>query len=278
MTSYYDRYTLRRAGLVSGKRYLEKLAEEWGQLLAVPGRQRQSVEESSFDAWIKLYRPDENSLNSTVSYYLKGSLLWLGLDLEIRRRSGGRRRLDDALLALWRGYGQAGPGYADEDVQAEVERAVELDLSRTFDRCVRGREDPDLAGELRAHGLLLRPRPEREGEETAGGWLGANVRMEGARLHIASVPSGSPAERAGLAAGDELIAVDGFRVADEKALAERLQARRPGTAARLLLFRRDDELRVDAVLGEKPPTWELVPDPAAGETEKALGRAWLGAD
>lgn len=275
MTSYYDRYTLRRTGLITPKRYLEKLAEEWGALLALPGRKKQSVEDSSFDAWIKLYRPDENSLNTTVSYYLKGSLVCLALDLEIRRRTAGARSLDDALLALWRGYGQSGRGYADDAVQAEIERAVELDVERFFARCVRGREDPDLAGELRAIGYELRVKADKD-DDGAAGWLGATTRADGGRVYVASVPTGGPAEAAGLYAGDEIVAVDGFRVGDEKALADRLGARRPGAKARLLVFRRDEEKPVDLVLGEKPPSWEIVSAPGAGDAEQRLGRAWLG--
>jgi predicted metalloprotease with PDZ domain len=276
LTSYYDRYALRRAGLITVKRYLDKLAEEWGALLAVPGRARQSVEESSFDAWIKLYRPDENSGNSTVSYYLKGSLVWLCLDLEIRRRTRGARSVDHALLALWRAYGQAERGYADEDVQGEVERAVELDLGDFFDRYVRGREDPDLAGALAACGYLLRARPERGDEDGPGAWLGAQTRAEEGKLVVTAVPTGSPAEAAGLYAGDELVALDGIRTSDERSLSERLVARRPGATAALLVFRRDEERRLEVTLGERPATWEIVADPGVGEAEQALGRGWLG--
>jgi len=275
MTSYYDRYTLRRTRLLTAKRYLEKLAEEWGALLAVPGRHKQSVEEASFDAWIKLYRPDENSANSTVSYYLKGSIVCLCLDLEIRRRSGGRRRLDDALVALWRGYGQAGRGYRDDEIQGAIERAVDLDLGAFFDRFVRGCDDPDLGGELRAIGFDLRPKAEKD-DDGPGAWLGATTRMDGGRLTVAQVPSGAAGEQAGLYAGDEIVAIDGFRVIDEKSLNERLAARRARTPARLLVFRRDEERSIDLVLGEKPATWEIVPAAGAGDAEERLGRAWLG--
>ena len=89
VTSYYDRHLLVRAGLQTPERYLEKLGEELAKIAAIPGRNRQSLEESSFDAWIKLYRPDENSVNSTISYYLKGGVVALLLDLEIRARTDG---------------------------------------------------------------------------------------------------------------------------------------------------------------------------------------------
>jgi predicted metalloprotease with PDZ domain len=279
LTSYYDRYTLRRARLQPVKRYLEKLAEEWGHLLAIPGRRKQSIEESSFDAWIKLYKPDENSVNSTVSYYLKGSIVCLCLDLEIRRRSGGRRSLDDVLRRLWAEYGALGRGYDDAHVQLEMEQAVDLDLGAFFDRSVRGREDPDLAAALAGAGLVLRPKREKrdEGEpERPPAWLGVNTRADAGRLVVASVPAGSPAEAAGLYAGDEIVAVAGWRVSDEKGLKDRIAARRPGEAVAITAFRRDEEQRVEVVLGDKPPAWEIVPADAAGDAERALHEAWLG--
>jgi predicted metalloprotease with PDZ domain len=278
LTSYVDRHSLRRVGLKSTKRYLETLADEWGQLLATPGRAHTSLEEASFDAWIKYYRPDENSGNTSVSYYLKGGLVWLCLDLEIRRRTGGARGLDDVLRHLWRGYGLPGRAYADEDVQREVERAVDLDLGAFFERCVRGREDPDLAGELAACGYTLRPTPAKpDDEDRNGGWLGITSRMEAGRLVVTKVTAGSPAEGGGLYAGDEIAAVDGLRV-DERSLGERLGARRPGAAARLTVYRRDVELHVEVTLAERPPKWEIVAAEGASDEAQARGRAWLGAD
>src|SRR5215470_4455254 len=129
ITSYYDRHTLRRARLQPVARYLDKLAEEWGSLLAVPGRAKQSLEEASFDAWIKHYKPDENTVNATVSYYLKGGITALCLDLDIRRRSGGARSLDDVLRLMW---AERDAGYADDAVQAIVERATDLPMAEFF--------------------------------------------------------------------------------------------------------------------------------------------------
>jgi predicted metalloprotease with PDZ domain len=263
-TSYYDRYTLRRARLMSGGRYLERLAEDWAAMMAIPGRQKQSLEESSFDAWIKLYRPDENSVNSTVSYYLKGGLVAVALDLEIRRRSEGTKSLDDVLTALW---GDWATGYGDDDVQARCEAATGLGLGDFFDRCVRGREDPDLAGELAALGLSLRPK---KGDGEPRGWLGVNLRG----TTVGSVPMDGPAAGAGIYAGDELLAVDGWKI-DAKSLDERVGARKPGSVARVTLFRRDELRTVEVILGHKPSDgWEIVMDDDAN----ARRAAWLGDD
>jgi predicted metalloprotease with PDZ domain len=271
LTSYYDRYMVRRTGLQPASRYLEKLAEEWGRLLDTPGRKRQSLLESSFDAWIKLYKPDESTVNSTVSYYLKGGLVTICLDLEVRRRTAGARTLDHVLRRLWERREHA---YADDEIKGEIERALDLDLSEFFDRYVSGTEDPDLAGALAGVGLTLRPKKQ---DEPAGGWLGATLRTQEERLRVAAVLAGGPAEAGGLAPGDEIIAVDGFRV-DEKALGERMAARRPGQETRITVFCRDQLTERRVTLGERPAVWEIVPAEGAGEAEQALREGWLGPD
>jgi predicted metalloprotease with PDZ domain len=283
ITSYYDRYTLRRAGLQPVKRYLEKLAQEWGKLLATPGRSKQSLEESSFDAWIKLYRPDENSVNSTVSYYLKGGLVTLCLDLEIRRRTGGQRSMDDVLRRLWSEHGQRDVGFDETAFRQEVERAVDLDLGEFWARYVVGREDPDLAGALASAGLELKASWEKPagGENGGGGnapaWLGTTLKNEGSRAVVVSALSGSPAEAAGLYAGDEIVACDGWKVASENALGERLAARKPGDTVRLSFFRRDELRELAVTLGGAPrDKFEIVPRKEATSIERALHEAWLG--
>jgi predicted metalloprotease with PDZ domain len=279
LTSYYDRYTLRRTRLQTVKRYLEKLAEEWGRYVMIPGRFKQSMEESSFDSWIKLYRPDENSVNSTVSYYLKGGLVTLCLDLEIRKRSGGKKSLDDVLRHLWRTYGVEDRGFDDTQVQQDFEAAVGLELSDSFTRYVRGREDPALVEHLAAFGLELRPKPEKpNGEEKNPGWLGINTRSDGPRFLVANTLSGSPAEAAGLYAGDELLALDGWRL-DDRSFGDRISSHKPNERIRLTIFRNSELREVEVTLGAKPKdTFEIIPIPTADDEAKALCRNWLGED
>src|SRR4029077_13231387 len=111
--------------------YLEKVLEDWTRLVATPGRSRHSLEEASFDAWIKLYKPDESNLNTTVSYYLKGGLVMFALDLQIRRRTEGARSLDDVLRAMWKAHASA--PYPD-DLQPLFEEATGLALGEVFAR------------------------------------------------------------------------------------------------------------------------------------------------
>jgi predicted metalloprotease with PDZ domain len=300
VTSYYDRLLVRRSGLEAPKSYLERIAEDVSKLLQTPGRARQSIEESSFDAWIKLYRPDENSVNSTVSYYLKGGLVTLALDLTIRVRSNGARSFDDVLRHLWARYGREGRGFRDADVQAEAEAATGVSLGDCFDKWVRGREEIDLAGALRPFGLELkaelpkdkdrdrdRDRPDKEKDkdrdkdassDVAPAWLGAGTRTEGGRTWVSHVLDGGAAWRSGLYAGDEILALDGFRV-DDKSLRDRIDERKPGEVARLTVFRRDELVEVEVKLSARPrDRISIVPRKDATPEEKARYKAWLAAD
>ena len=191
LTSFYDRYTVLRAGKLGLARYFEKLADEWGRMLTTPGRLHHSVEAASFDAWIKLYKPDASNINSTISYYLKGGLVATTLDLWIRRQSGGERSLDDVLLALWKTFGETGRGYP-EDVQAIFEEATGLAMDEPFNRWIRGTEDPDLVAELSHLGIDL-----TESSKKKAGFLG--TRCSDGPLRVLSVLEGTPAMLVGLA-------------------------------------------------------------------------------
>src|SRR4029078_1623079 len=132
ITSYYDDLALVRSGLVDDKRYLELLGRTITQVLRTPGRHRQSIGDSSFDAWIKFYRQDENSPNAIVSYYAKGSLVALALDLTLR--SAGRTSLDSVMRTLWERHGRAGIGVPEGAIESIVGELAGEDM-RTFFAC-----------------------------------------------------------------------------------------------------------------------------------------------
>jgi predicted metalloprotease with PDZ domain len=275
-TTHSGGWALPGAGRLAARTYLEKVLDDWTKLMATPGRRRHSLEDSSFDAWIKLYKPDESNLNTTVSYYLKGGLVATALDLEIRRRTEGARSLDDVLRALWRDYGAKDRGHP-ENVQPIFEAATGLSLDATFDRQIRGTEDPPLAAELSHLGLELRgvhdPAVVADGAQPC--WLGAIAAAGAPRL--TGVLDDGPAAAAGLSPGDELIALDGFRTASDAELRAVLAARRPDDVIEVALFRRGRLHRVAVTVAEAPPTrWEIagvadLPDEAA-----ARYQAWLG--
>ncbi|HEX3764642.1 MAG TPA: PDZ domain-containing protein [Kofleriaceae bacterium] len=279
LTSHYDRYALRTSTRITARSFLDKVLDDWARLMATPGRRRHDLEASSFDAWIKLYKPDESNLNTTVSYYLKGGLTMLALDLQIRRRTEGARSLDDVLRLLWQRYGAPGEPHP-EQLQPVFEDATGLSLADVFDRQIRGTADPDLVEELRHVGLELRAAvdPAQLADGGSPVWLGAT--MTGGK--VTGVHDGSPAHAAGLSPGDEIIALDGFRVTAEAELRSLTGALRPGDRVELAVFRRARLVRLTVALGPAPPTrYEIAgmadPGPAAARYHVWLGEPHPGA-
>jgi len=280
VTDYYTDLLLLRAGLISPERYLELLAEKILALQSQPGRAIQSLEQSSFDAWIKLYRPDENTPNSAISYYLKGGLVALLLDLEIRQRTADARSLDDVLRALYERYPIDGPGIPEDGgYRAAVEQVAGGEsFVEFFERYVAGTDELDYAGALGYAGLRLDWHHERapeHGQPPLG--LGLRLKTEGGRTKVGHVLADGPAYAAGVYAGDELVALDGFRV-DEERLKARMAERRPGDTVTLSLFRRDELLHIPVVPAAAPPDkLAIVQREDAGAEQRRIYEGWIGA-
>jgi len=198
-TSYYDDLLLRRAGLLDHGSYLRVLTKTINQVLQTPGRRVQSVAEASFDAWVKFYRPDENTPNSTVSYYSKGALVALCLDLALRQH--GRATLDDVLRALWRRTG-GGP-MTEADLLAELQALSGRDWAAELAAWVHGTDELPLAELLAAHGIACRAQPAPLAQR-----LGLRVAEGAAGVQVKVVLGGGAAEQAGFAAGDEWLAIE----------------------------------------------------------------------
>ena len=213
-TSYYDELFLRRCGLIDGARYLRLLAKAVNAVAATPGRQVQSVAEASFDAWVKYYRGDENTPNATVSYYQKGALVALVLDLMLHQRGGS---LDDVMRGLWRRSG-AGSGADDHapaagtiteaDIAAVLAEVAGQPMDEALQGAVHGTGELPLAALLPAFGVQW--RTERAGFAASLGLRLAEGPVSG--VQVRAVMAGSAGAAAGLAAGDELLAVDGWRI------------------------------------------------------------------
>ena len=273
VTSHYDRWSLASAQRISDRSYLEKVLDDWSRLLAVPGRSEQSLEQSSFDAWIKLYKPDESNLNTTVSYYLKGGLAVFALDLEIRRRTDGAKSFDDVLRGLWVEFGKRGLPHPD-NVQPLFERITGLDLQAWFDDVVRGAADPELQRELAYVGIELRASadPATTTDGVTPGWLG--ITMAGAK--VTGVFDASPAQRAGVSPGDELIAVDGFRCSSDSEVRNICAGKGPDAPILLAFFRRGKLQQCTATLAAPPATrFEMLAIADAGLAADRYAR-WLG--
>lgn len=286
ITSYYDDLGLLRSGLISADSYLELLGRTLTRVYRSGGRRRQTLEESSFDTWIKFYRPDENSPNALVSYYSKGAMVALALDLELRLRTDGLRSLDSVMRELWQEYG-TGHGVPDGAFERLAEEVAGVRLDEFFHQALRTTVDPPAGILLAQFGvrLVLRSaegagdkggRPgKRESEPLA--WLGLDTGQQGERLLVRHVLNGGPAHAAGLSAGDQLLALNGERL-DAKRLKKALAHLPLDCDARVHVFRRDDllETRLRPVRAPRDTAYLCLDDGADAAT-LARREAWLGA-
>jgi predicted metalloprotease with PDZ domain len=286
ITEYYGQLMVRRAGLISDQAYLDHLAQQIQDFEELPGRKVMSAEEASFDTWIKYYRPDENSVNSQISYYDKGELLGLLLDLDIRRRTNSAKSLDDVMRYLYAEFFQKGRNYTPADFQKACELMAGASLDDFFSRYVRGKDDLEgvynqmlVGAGLRLEqdgfgiGLLEGDRPAR-----LKGFLGADLeeKSTGDFIVIKSVRAGSPAYDQGLNAKDQIIALDDARV-DRETFEALIAAKRPGTTVRITVFRFDDVRTFGIRLaGRVDAPYRIIPIAQANEQQKRIHRAWLG--
>jgi predicted metalloprotease with PDZ domain len=289
ITSYYDDLALVRSGVIDHTSYLELLGRAITTVLRNPGRHVQSVADSSFDAWIKHYRRDENSPNAVVSYYAKGSLVALSLDLILRANGSS---LDFAMRALWQQFGRTGTGVPEDGIARLASALAGRDLGEFFARHVDGVEDPPLADLLANVGVTLKLRAAGDARDLGGnpgtpaasgdgGGQGTRTTFgfdlaAGSEPRLLHVYSGGPAERAGLAAGDTLVSVDGVRATPASIDALR-EHRHAGEALTIHAFRRDELFAVTLTLTQAPQdTCWLEQDSAAAPGAKAQRDAWLG--
>ncbi|MBT9597528.1 MAG: M61 family metallopeptidase [Vitreoscilla sp.] len=267
-TSYYDDLMLRRAGLIDSARYLKLIARTISAVRGTPGQLVQSVAEASFDAWVKYYRTDENTPNATVSYYTKGSLVALLLDLHLRR--AGRGSLDDLMRRLWK----ACPGGAltEQTVLDQVAALGGAALAEDLRSWVHGRGDLPLDAALDAAGVAR--TEEKLGWSAALGLKLSEGPVSGSQ--VKTVLHGSAAAEAGISAGDELLAVDGWRI---RRLDDAQQWVAEGQPFELTLVRQQ-RLRSLTVRPAAAPalarTVALAPNSRPSDAAAALRRGWLG--
>jgi predicted metalloprotease with PDZ domain len=287
ITSYYDDLALVRSGLITPAQYLETLGRAITNLLRTPGRLQQNVAEASWDAWIKYYRQDENAPNAQVSYYLKGSLIALCLDLLIRSRTRGRKSLDDVMRALWERHGRSGVGVLEDGVERTAEEVTGLRLRLFFDRTLRSTAELPLRQMLGWMGIELETRPAESATDRGGKKsskpprtlaarvvLGARTADDPLGVKLTQVFAGGAAQHAGLSAGDVIVALDGLR-ASVKILEQRLAGYAPGDAVQVHAFRRDELLVCSLHLLAAPADtcWLTA---GGGATERRRREGWLG--
>ena len=270
ITDYYGDVLVHRAGLSSREELLASLSSKIDELQTTPGRAIQPAETASFDAWIKYYRPDENSANTSVSYYTKGAVLAFLLDGRIRKATGGAKSLDDVMRAAYPRY--SGPrGYTPDEFRAVVEGVAGQRLQRFWDDYVEGTTELDYADALEAFGLRFRPAPA----PSSKAWLGATTRNDGGRLVVSQMRRDTPAWAAGLNVDDEILAIGDFRVRADR-LDTRLNQYRPGDRVSVLVARREALQRLDVTFGAEPArSWQLEINPDSATARPATSVGWL---
>lgn len=275
-TAYYDNLLVRRAGFSTHKEYLEALSKDVESLQGGAGRQVQPLSSSSFDAWIKFYRPDENWANSGVSYYTKGALVAFLLDARIRELTRGQHSLDDVMRLAYKKYSGA-TGYSEAQFRALVEEVAGASLTSFFDNYVDGLKELDFKPALAYYGLRFKPESKKDSKDPEPGWLGGTYSANQGRVVVTAVRRDTPAYRAGLNVDDEILALDEYRVTG--GLEDRLKQYSPGTTVSLLVARREKVLRLPVKLEKKPSeSWQIEVDPAATTESQQHRSQWLGPD
>jgi predicted metalloprotease with PDZ domain len=272
-TDYYADLQVQRAGLQTRDEYLEDLSNTIELLQTTPGRLVQSVEMASFDAWIKYYRPDENSNNTSVSYYTKGTVIAFLLDAKIRAATKGAKSLDDVMRAAYQKY--SGPtGYTEDEFRAVAEQVAGISLKSFFESAVEGTAELDYSEALQTFGLRFSAASTASPERTKP-WLGIGTRNDNGRLIITSVQRSSPADVAGLNVDDEILAIDDFRVRADR-LDNRLEQYKAGERVTFVVARREQLVRIPVTFGVEPPKgWRLGMNPSATDTQRRLFDGWL---
>ncbi len=269
-TSYYAVLSVYRAGLSGDLDFFAELSRLIQQLQTTPGRLVQSLSMSSFDTWIKFYKPDENTVNTAISYYTKGAVVAFLPDAKIRKATSDKKSLDDVMRVALARY-PLEKGFTPEQFRDVVQElagpGMREWLARTFDS----------TGELEYKEAIewygLRFAPDRNSPGKA--WLGAQTRVDGGRLTVSQVPRGTPAYEAGFDAGDEILGIGTERIRSEQWDAK-LSNYRPGEKITVSITRRNTVMQIEVMLGREPESrWDLETDPQATAGQRRHRDAWL---
>jgi predicted metalloprotease with PDZ domain len=273
-TSYYDLVIPFRAGIYDAKSFLSKLGKEITRFQTTPGRLVQPLSESSFDAWIKLYRPDANSSNSQISYYLKGEMVSFLLDLLIRQQHGNQRSLDDVMRQMWQQFGQAEIGFTPEQLQTVIQSVAGMDLDDFFGRYVDGTQELPFNQYLEPFGLQVLG----DDEEEPVPYLGVKAQTENGREAIKFVEADSPAQLGGIAPGDELLAIDGIRVT-AAGLSDRLKDYQSGDTIQVTVFHQEQLGTYPVTLASpRSSRYQVVSVEHPSPMQTKNFESWLGVD
>jgi predicted metalloprotease with PDZ domain len=270
-TSYYDILIPLRAGIYNRQQFFKNLSQDLTRYLLTPGRNVQPLGESSFDAWIKLYRRESHSDNHQISYYLKGQWVSLLLDLIIREKHHNQKSLDDVLRILWHRYGKNEIGFTAEELQTIIAEVADTELTDFFYRYLETTEELPFNKFFESFGLTIKPITE-----STIPYLGLRVQSENGKEIIKFVEADSPAATAGIDPEDELLAIDGIRV-DANNFSDRLKDYRVNDTIAISLFHQDQLITVNVTLAQPQPSrYEVVLLDNLSDTQQQNLAGWLG--
>jgi predicted metalloprotease with PDZ domain len=285
-TDYLAHIIMLRGGVTTDRDFYRMIAEDWPRYATRPGRNETPLDELSFEAWIKQYKPSENFVNRAVSYYEKGFWTGMALDLELRLATAGRRGLPEMFRWIWERFGRAGVPVDEQTVRDAAAAMAGRKLDRFFDRYVRGTDELPLPALWRRAGLKVAARAEwdesakppadrdRVRARRTRAWTGIALHPE--RTLVRNVVPGSPAWRAGITFNDDIVAVDGARV-NPLTFARRVGDADPGARVRIAYFRRDLLCEATVTLAQSPErALSLQADARASKSAAAARTGWLG--
>ena len=270
LTAYYADLGVRRAGLSTDEEYLGALSRQIQGLQTTPGRAVQPVALASYDAWIKFYRGDENSPNSSVSYYTKGAVIGFLLDMQIRAATAGAKTLDDVMRLAYARFSGA-RGFTPEEFRGAAREVTGVDLSAWFEHALDTTEELDYSEALDWLGLEFADEPEN----AERGWVGLVTRTTNGRLLVAQVRRDTPAHEAGFNVDDEILAIGDHRVLPNQ-WNERITQTAPGSDIAVMVSRRGELRQIRVVVGTEPATrWELQSTHEPTPAQERRREAWL---
>lgn len=257
ITSYYDDLGMVRSGVITPEKYLEILGKNITRVIREPGRLKQTLPESSFDAWTKYYKQDENSPNAIVSYYVKGSLFSLALDLLIRRETQQQKSLDDVMRVLWREHGKPQRGIANDTIQSIARELAGESVDHFFATYLYATQDLPLQELFTTVGIDFFLRPATSDDDAGGKEvdkkdylkfsLGGKFGNDSTGVRVIHAYDNGALQRAGLSAGDIIMAMNGIRVSRDS-LRSALAANNAGDVIRVHAFRRDELMEFNITL------------------------------
>jgi len=269
-TSFFDNVFIRRCGLINDEEYFEFIENEYNDVMRFKGRFKQSLSESSYDTWIKFYRKDENFSNTQISYYTKGALVAIMLNIEIIKNTNGEKSLDDVMRILYKDYqNDSSRGYTQERIKEVCESVNGRMLDEFWSMYVDGTDEIPIEKYLSFAGIEV-----TDSSDSASAALGVDFKTENGKLIITKVIDGGSAYESGLSFRDEIISVNGFRV-NEEILKNIFSDKKPGEVLKLILSREGIIKKISVTLLKPIPKFKIKRMENISDEQDKIFKKWI---